>query len=263
MRKGYAVTVLVGLLISGGTASVMLTSPASAADPECRTVVTSVTNRPDNGDHGPWAVDTFTRTVKICKVEPPAPAAEAAKTVPVQAWDYEAKYVDAGSFVTKGGATLSPNAGVALTAGVKGTFEGYQSITFTAPANWLGFSPKATVDGATPSSQDWVKAMWQDGYTNHKPGKEWKYAYKTCNDTWTEASSGGSGDITGSKPCPSASASASASPSPPVPTSTQPVGNALPVTGSKTGLLISVGLVLLLVGGGLVFATRRREVRHE
>lgn len=261
MRKLLALAIL-GLSTLG---IVSVSAPAQAAVEDCKTVVTDVTNRPDNGDHGAWAIDTFEREVTICRVPDAEVAAKA--SVPVEAWNYSAKFKDNGTFVTQGGAALSPQAGAELKAGVHGKFSGTQSMTFTAPANWLGFSPKESVSGATPSTQDWIKVWWPDGsYTNHVAGDAWKYTYETCNEKWVESNAGNTGDITGMKPCPSASPSASASPTVTASSShaagvPPAASDSLPLTGAPVGALVAGGIGLVGLGALAVLLGRRRRIR--
>lgn len=297
LHRLAAATLLAGV----GTVAVSA-APAAAAD-DCKTVVTNVVNRPDNGhgtggspQPGYWADVTLTRTVKICRV--PDKAAADAKTVPVPTWTYHATVVDDGTLVTRGGPTLSPNAGIALAAGVKGTVKGFFEVDFTAPADWQFFNkaklhgktvtgdPKASPADGNPTTTEWVPSLWSAGFVGTGSpsgfnGKTWEWRYKTCNESWWDAADPASadgttdaaGDITGAKPCPapSASASVSVSASPSVSASAPPVvdtppaaGGGLPVTGPPVGVLVGVGAAAVLAGVALLlFVMRRRRVAFE
>ncbi len=69
---------ILGSTALGFVGLVVLASPANAATPDCETVTSNLVNRPDNGNHGIWSNDTFTRTVEVCVVPPPStPALQA------------------------------------------------------------------------------------------------------------------------------------------------------------------------------------------
>lgn len=254
---------------------VLAAAPAAAAiadDDACRTVVAHLTDRPDNGHGTPpvWALDTVTRTVKVCHAEDaPAPAA----AVEVKTWDYTATLVDEGTFVTKGSATGSPNAGIALTAGMHGTVHGAATFAkFTAPHHWgywvEAFDGKSFTGSAPSGTGDWIKNLWSDGFSGTQI-TDYKWTYETCTETWVDSSEEGNGDgtadsagdITG-KACPTPSASPSVSTSPSgstivaVPADTS---GSLPVTGSKEALIAGGGALAVAVGTVLVILFRRRR----
>lgn len=210
------------LAIVAGT--LLAVSPANAAVEEnCKTIVSTVVDRPDNGHGSPsnWALDDFTRTVKVCHVPAPVPTlAVAENVVPVQSWNYHVTVTDSGTFDTIGGAHRSPNNGNALLGGVHGTLKGGFTADVEAPADWQFFNPGA-LDGKTftgtpgteaggPTTSTWVKALWTDGIgEGSKFINDWAWVYKTCNEYWIDAvkTEGGTtsaaGDITGysKKPC--------------------------------------------------------------
>jgi hypothetical protein len=235
-----------------------------------------------------WALDTFTRTVNITggpgyvlrSVDDDAPSMEAQIAETRQqypeitlcdlvkhlhlTWAYSAEVEDVGTFVTKAGATLSPNAGAALIGGMPGTMEGGFTANFTAPAHWCSFDA-SNLDGKTvqgdkaPSTPTWVPSMF--GLERTAINDDWEWTYKTCTEQWwdaaDEASNDGqseeAGDITGLA-CPT-----------PTPTTAPPtvVPNAeqLPVTGASVGGVVAVGGGLVLTGIMLIvglFVSRRR-----
>lgn len=291
----------VTMAASGGVVAVA--GPAAAVDADCKTVVTELKDRPDNGhgtggspQPGYWADLTFTRTVTICRVhgnDKAVAGVDAEVKVPGPVWSYHADVDDKGTLVTRGGPTLSPNNGVALTAGVEGTVKGHFEVDFVAPADWKGFDktrlhgktivgdPKASPADGNPTTTEWVPYLWTAGYVG-KGGpsgfddKSWWWKYKTCAEFWWDAADKASGDgttdaagdITGAKPCPRPSESVSVSPSPSVtvtvtPTMTPPGGDevGLPVTGDSVpvGLIAGGGAGAVLVGAGLLVLLRRRR----
>jgi LPXTG-motif cell wall-anchored protein len=267
MRKTIAYAVL-PLAVAAG-AVVGLAGPASAVTPPCRTASTTLTDRPDSGLHGDWAKDAITRTVKICEAAPLAPDAT---TATLAKSTYTATVVDTGTFTTVAG--KSPVKGDTLPAGVVGKLTGGYMATFTAApafANYKHVFDGKSYSGTAPSTTgDWVKALWGgEDYTQLTNLVGWKWTYSTCSadlakatETFVNAESGNSGDITG-KACPSPSPSASASaPVVVLPSASTPAGGAaggLPVTGTNVGLIAGGGIVLLAAGAGLFLAGRKRR----
>ena len=276
---------LVAVAVAAVAGAFMAAAAANATEsaaPDCRTVVSHLVDRPDGGHGTPatWALDTMTRTVKVCHTPEAAPMQAQTQTFP---WTYTATLVDDGTFVTQGGPAGSPNNGVALTGGVHGTVHGDAAFAkFTAGHHWAHWNGPAlddkTFHGSAPSGiSDWIKNLWSDGFGGTKI-VDYRWAYRTCSESWVDSSAvgngdgtadgpHGAGDITG-KPCASPSPSASASVKPSVPASATPVHTAsatptpgLPVTGPGTGVLVGTGLALLLGGGVLVVVLRRRRVR--
>jgi hypothetical protein len=212
-------------LVAGGAAlvagSLAATSTANAAVVEdCKTVVSTLVDRPDNGHGTPskWALDDFTRTVKVCHVpnELPTLADDVAKTlVEVESWHYHATVTDEGTFTTVNGFHRSPNNGHMLLGNVPGTLKGGFTADVEAPASWQFFTPD-TLNGKTftgeagteeggPTTSTWVKALWSDGLSKQSSfiNKDWWWKYKTCNEYWldSEKTDDGqnqfAGDITG------------------------------------------------------------------
>lgn len=257
---------------------------ASAAAKDCKTVHASLTNHPDSGTHGTWALDAFGREVVVCQLDtasltsPQKDEIEGfAKTQSLEVIQlslYSVEVTDGGTFITKGGAHLSPQNGDALTAGVHGNLEGYYQTFVISRADWASWNGDA-VEGQIynpgDSTGEWLKmlfgvhAKWSDPIA-------WKWIYTTCTEQWVNAASGNHGDITGKLTCPSPSVSPSASPSA-VPTSAPasttsapvaaPAGNDdgdLPVTGASLFGTISTGVGLVLAGiVVLVVIARRRR----
>jgi LPXTG-motif cell wall-anchored protein len=268
---------------------VIAAAGAASADiaPDCKTVTIHYTNRPDSGNHGTWATDTFARVIQVCHDTTVKPA----ESIAVQAWHYKAIVHDNGTFVTVGGASNSPNEGHAVHGGTPGVMVGGFTATFTAPHDWGYWNGDAfngkTLNGpagdTNPTTSNVVKALWTDGFEGNSINNDWKWVYRTCAkgdkcvEQWIDAypSDGAGrrdGDITG-KPCPSASASTSSTATPtgtpslhtgsPVVQVTGSTAAGLPVTGSKTTVMAGGAAVLILAGTGLFLLARRRRVRFE
>lgn len=281
-RRVFAPALAFTLGIAG--AALSCTPVQAAAPPDCKTVVTHLVDRPDNGHGTPgtWALDTMTRTLVVCRVVEAAPAAKVA----IDTWTYNAVLKDSGTFVTRVGAHGSPNNGVALAGGVHGVVSGKADFAkFTAPHDWIAWDASA-VDGKTFTGSapvptgDWVKQLWKDGFGGTSI-TSYGWVYQTCVgkivtkgyvEQWIDSSaesnndgqSASAGDITG-KACPVASASPSAPASAPTsPRPTSPTAVSLPVTGSNTPAIAAGGAGLLGLGVVLVvLAMRRRRTRVE
>lgn len=205
-----ALVIPVGFTLLGGTA-------ANAATEDCRTVVSTLTNHPDSGNHGTWALDDFTRTVKVCHVPDVLETAPsiAEKAVEVQSWNYHVVVADEGTFTTVGGAYNSPNDGHAVLPNIPGAMKGGFTADVQAPADWQFFTPNV-LDGKTftgapgtqaggPTTSTWVKALWSDGLGKESSfiNRDWAWVYKTCNQYWIDSlktndgTSHLAGDITG------------------------------------------------------------------
>ncbi len=128
-------------------------------------------------------------------------------------------------------------------------------------------NPAELVKMTTPHKSSFLLSFGV-GYTNSPPGTKTavvkSVTFKGTNYPLTcppAPSQSGSASASASKsasPSASASASASASSSAPV---TAPAS--LPVTGSKVPLILGTGALLVAVGAGGVFLSRRKRVRFE
>lgn len=270
----------IGLLAAGllaVTVSLFVAASPSSAEvkPDCKSVTFEVADRPDNGHGTPatWALDTMKRTVEVCRVMPQQPSSSAAAEADIASksqtytWNYTAKLTDSGTFVTKGSATGSPNAGANLTAGVKGTVLGEATFAkFSSTAYWKdwqgGVYDKKKFTGDKPGTTgDSVKMLFEHGVTTKITAYKW--TYKTCSEQWVDSSeesngdgtSDSAGDITG-KACPSPTPS----PSTPMPSTTITGQPTLPVTGS-TPFLFGIAAAALAAGAVLVVFARRRRVK--
>lgn len=257
------------------TMGILVTSqPALAEEPDCKTVTTTLQDRPDNGHGTPgiWALDTMDRTVKVCHVVTPQVAA-----VEIGTWVYSATLSDEGTFTTVPGDTNSPNDGKAVVKQT-GTVSGTATFSnFTAPHDWIAWDNSIdgkTYHGTAPAAtNDWVSLLWKDGAS--KTGiTDYEWTYKTCSETWVDSSNpknndgqdDSAGDITG-KACasPSPSPSASSSKAAPVVHSPSPTSKTatLPVTGSNIPYVLGGGVAILAAGSILWILGRRRRTRFE
>lgn len=169
---------------------------------------TQVTDRPDGGNGGTWADDTFTRTITITRTGG-GPGA----------YTYTAKLTDTrGTFVTIKGA-LTPNqggtcAGDVIKSRVEGNLNGSADFTFTASrlpdAGLNAGVPAAENDhGNTPadSTSTWYELAFPAGTTFGGAGiGHWSWTYKAVVFTftrflgaslqqWTDAWNNGDGDL--------------------------------------------------------------------
>ena len=268
----FMVAVAVGIV---GAPSVAAAEPTASPE-DCKTIVLNLKDRPDSGNHGTWALDTITRTIKVCHVVEQT----ALKTeVVINTWKYAATVTDVGTFVTVAGAHNSPNNGHAVVGGVNGAMAGGFHAHFTAPHDWIAWDGDAwngkTLTGATgagnPTTSETVKKLWKDGFNGSSIDNDWAWVYQTCVkvlakkgfvEFWidnhkTDGEGKQDGDIWG-KRCPSPSPSASSSTNP-LPTLTAaPPSDSLPITGSNVPLVVGGGAALVLIGGVLFVLARRR-----
>lgn len=276
------------ILATFGVLAGAIPAQAAAPKPEHKTVVTTVTDRPENGNHGVWATDKLTRTVELTGgpvYVVPAPALKADGTQQelcdsVAAlglrWSYTATVGDDGTFLTKAGSALSPNDGKPLMGGVSGTVKGSFTASFTAPAHWCTFKPGPlngkTVKGAdAPKTSEWVKSLFTDGFDGASINDDWSWTYKACSESWWDAKNARSndgetdeaGDITG-KACPPPSPSAGPVVQSPPGADGSGGSTSLPVTGDSGTQIVGIGAVLLAAGVGvLLLVRRRRRLRFE
>jgi hypothetical protein len=277
MRK--TLTTAAFAAVATGAFVVGVAGPAAADDPSVttqnstcdngpKTVVTHLTNRPDSGhgkpDGSPWALITMDRKVTITKVEAVQPLNALNAEYP---WSYHAVVTDEGTFVTKGGAHLSPNKGDKLVADTKGKVSGTFSVDFTAGKCFNGYKGNfadKTYSGDEPASTSaWVAKVWGADERFHittNLDANYRWSYTTCSEQWLDAynnndgQANGAGDITG-KACPTPAPTASAT----APASAGGQAGGLPVTGSNTGMLAGGAAVLVAVGAGLFVVGQRRR----
>lgn len=206
MRKKMAA---VGALALAATAlGVALASPAQAAQrvADCKTGTYQITNRPDSGAVGNWALDTFTRKIEVCRVEDEQVTA---KTVTVPSWTYLVRGTDEGTFVTQG--THTPKglpADPAKFPGRTGQFTGRWSLKVEAPSEWQYWVGGKETN--TLATGEWIAALWSEGDRPAEEFTDWSWTYTLCGKAegptppgtrWVNANKHNSGDITGKFEC--------------------------------------------------------------
>lgn len=185
LAAGFVLAVLFGVL------AVLFGSPASAATPcVAGTAVVSgntakITNDPDSGDKGNWAVDNFTRTTDILD------NCDGTFTVNIH---------DSGTFTTLPGGP-SPRQGLPLPlAPLTGSFNGatVETVHSTSQPTSVAIP---TIDGSPSTSQWFSRFFAGDEVTGTEGAYSW--TYKTACERWVDADSSNSGadvadgDITG------------------------------------------------------------------
>jgi hypothetical protein len=161
-----------------------------------------VTDHTDSGNHGTWADDGFTRSMTVIRQA----AADVSHCVAGAAgcWFYTGVISDSGSFTTTDGA-LSPNAGTPVSGTVTGSFTGGSSFQFYADSSALAASSLHSVAGGPGTSDpSWPASFLPasatlTGYS--LLNWSWTYAAPNTCETWVDAISGETGDITGVNRC--------------------------------------------------------------
>jgi hypothetical protein len=163
----------------------------------------SVSNRDDSGNGGNWAKDAFVRSITLTR----ASSAEASKcgSGATKCYLYTGTLTDQGTFTTVSGAK-TPRVGTdAIHGTVSGNFTGGASLEFYADANAQA-PTDATISGDSPGTEAWVKQYFPAS-THFSSGDtllgDWRWTYSAPNtcETWVDANSGQSGDITGVNAC--------------------------------------------------------------
>jgi hypothetical protein len=146
------------------------------------TISQVITNDPDSGVKGDWAVDAFTENTSVF--------------VGSDGVTFCATSVaDSATFVTKGG--ISPEAGVALAEGVTGTFSGAINYTLGALVDPNFATTTLTAVTLDPSSTAGFYTWIPTYFTSHSV-TTYSLTYVTeHNGTWTQTEAGDTGDITG------------------------------------------------------------------
>lgn len=247
-----------------------LASPAQAQDDDCKTVASTLTDRPDSAvGGGTWALDQLERTVKVCQVEPGV---------------YHAVVSDAGTFATVELDHTPAGVVQPLPAAIEGTVEGGFTADFEAEADFATFDPShldgVTIawvgDGSDLSSGEWVVSLFGDEFTGSSLNDDWSWSYRTwcgeeVREEWvnqTDALGGNKGDITEVPDCPAVSPSPSVSPSPeasesPAPGAAGGTTEELPATGVSIPRLAGFGVALLGIGvAALVFGIKARRTTY-
>lgn len=189
IKLGTLLTTIAFALVAGIVYfSHPVAQPVQATAPACNGNIVvdktqSVTNDPDSGNHGNWANDNFSRHLQIWK----------------QGSTYCGQITDNGTFTTTG--PNSPQAGTALSAGITGTFNGGAIFTISGtPKDDLGDINPPTLDCSVSNcvTDGTLHLLLQNYFTGDGHSySTWGWTYATCqHGTWTDASTGESGDIT-------------------------------------------------------------------
>lgn len=230
LRQARLLVTILVLLVTGGTAAVLATVPASAAArpplyayrarpvrPLARvhTARTVIQLRPDSGDHGYWALDDFTRIITLTRHEAVAPSF--CGPAATQCFYYTYVIRDRGSFQVTAGAS-SPAAGTPEDLTERGVFAG-GTATGWLFASWKRAYVSAVPtfendNGAVPAgvhtTSNWVLQFWgrsvQTGsgpYAGSLGNWAWSYVVRPGADgqcpaghwSWLDSSVGQQGDI--------------------------------------------------------------------
>lgn len=138
-----------------------------------------VSNNPDSGMFGSWAVDTFSKRMRVWE----------------EGDHYCGQTDDVGTFVTAGG--ISPELGAPLAEGIIGTFTGGARYVIHGT-----FAPVWATEGAVPPKDDGVGGGYSNWVAQYFSGEthdfySWGWTYNACgHGSWTNADVGNTGEIT-------------------------------------------------------------------
>ena len=192
-------------LVSVSSAQAVPNCSSGVGSPLLVDVTQHISNDPDSGFHGDWAIDNFTRHIQIW----------------AEGDHYCGQADDNGTFTTFGGATgVSPQSGAPLHEVVTGTMVGGTHGVLTGTLgdanNWgtSGTAPAQDCNSVDCSMTSlWVNNYFPGGNYAYSPSPadstgnwSWTYTAQQCGyGTWTNANAGSSGDIaTPSNHCPEA-----------------------------------------------------------
>jgi hypothetical protein len=155
------------------------------------TAATALTDRPDSGAHGDWALDSLTRSVAITRQA----AVEASKcgTSAMTCWFYTGTLIDNGTFTTIDGAK-SPDKGTAISGTVQGSVVGGSKFQFYASSDAPNpVSVPGTSDGAANPTAKWPSLFFPAGTAvTDADLLDWSWTYEaqaTC-EKWVNAKAG-------------------------------------------------------------------------
>ncbi len=142
-----------------------------------------VINDPDSGFHGNWATDNYNKHLQVWQSEDGSYCGVV---------KYEGKFVTTGP--------NSPQDGLPLGAGIKGTFEGgYYTLPFTGTLQKdVQVKGNLGTFDMTKNPLDWVSYYFGTSADSTFNYTYWSWTYHAGNNgTWINAWDGSSGDITG------------------------------------------------------------------
>lgn len=296
IRRAAAVLVL-ALGATGGIAlaGTALATGASSHGCATKTVTTHLKDRPDSGEHGDWAKDELLRTVRLCQTSKQAGVGvyHAVLTDQGTFTTVAGKSPQAGKDLPAGiKGTVQGTFTADFTAAADWkTFDASKldGKTFTGASGPTG----------APTTSTWVSTLFSD-FKGSAINNDWWWKYETCEhqrggEKWLNAAKGNHGDITKLCKCqpptkppttpPTATPTATATATPPAtvppattppathPPTTPPVGGGgggdsytnggLAQTGFDVALWSGAGVIILCMGGLLVFLGRRRRTITE
>jgi hypothetical protein len=212
LAKVLAAPMIIGVLGIPVVANAATQVPANGARHVTATANTHLTNHPDSGYNGTWAVDNLQRTATITLLGT-APSSRCQGNNSNQAcYEYAGTISDTGTAKALTG-TRSPGAqDVPIQGTPTASVKGHASINFDASSNApTGALVPTAVSGpgtANQSTTSWVKQFFPAGTrfsTNFTlVNWTWKYVDAKHCQTWVDAynvSQANSGDITGVSYC--------------------------------------------------------------
>lgn len=182
------------------------------------TAVTALSNRPDSGDHGDWALDSFTRTAKVTLVSEVALSYCGGSTGTGHCYHWTGSTSDNGAFTTVPGdispgngslnGGLAPAIGTAVRGSMNGTYRyDFYSSWKTASAALVATheNDQGNVPGGKSATGSWPEQFFGAGAKFYVSGAvsselgttgSWKYtagfgadsACPAIASQWTDAS---------------------------------------------------------------------------
>jgi len=151
--KHITTRLLIAAVAAGALAVPLAASAATplhaAGHPAPVSASTAISNRPDSGNNGDWALDNFTRTVTITLVGEVAQSNCGGPTATGHCYLWDEKIDDFGHFTAQAG-DLSPRAGTTLDRTLTGSFTG-GTTSGQFFSSWK--TAKATLVPATENDQ--------------------------------------------------------------------------------------------------------------
>lgn len=185
------------LLVPAAIAALGATSASATAVPTSVTAVTHVVDRPDSGNGGTWAYDSFNRTLSVSVAAVQVPADTSAGLT-----DYVATVSDHGSFAAIVGADTPNQAvpGLKVKHSATGSFAGNYAFTITAPSadTLTGVVPKFENDAFGPpvvTTGDWPRQAFATTTGVILTPGAWSWSYSTACEQWTDSSGNGYGNL--------------------------------------------------------------------
>jgi hypothetical protein len=182
---------------------------ASAAPHVNASAVTHLTNHPDSGYSGTWAIDNLKRTASVTLIGPVSTSNCPGATT---CYEYTGRISDTGTARALTGATSPGAQGVHIHGTPTATVRGNAVVNFDASSNaptgaLVPRSLSGVPNPAKQSTTNWVKQFFPSNThfgTISMPTFRWTYVAARDCQTWVDAynvSRSNSGDITGVNYC--------------------------------------------------------------